>query len=200
METGKRTFCRRFPFSQAIYRNSWFFCTPDTRMPGTRIAPGQRYTRLSAYANLSSDQDTRVSQSLGMQQEIGQIGSGFGAAASFIEPEILKIDSGQNPAVHGGREKAANLQALLGRSSPTQSAHGNRRRGKNNRPMRESWPLRHTTLQHFLECGFSLSFQSCSAAGIRFKTGSRPVSRPAPDIDKPLRIVKKYSKPFLPSE
>jgi len=58
---------------------------------GSRLA--KEYARLSAYANLSSDQDTRVSQSLGMQQEIGQIGSGFGAAASFIEPEILKIDS-----------------------------------------------------------------------------------------------------------
>jgi oligoendopeptidase F len=50
------------------------------------------FIRLSTYASMSSDQDTRVSKYLGMQQEIGQIGTVFGAKASFIEPEILKID------------------------------------------------------------------------------------------------------------
>ncbi len=58
---------------------------------GSRLA--KEYSRLSAYAGLNSDQDTRVSKYLGMQQEIGQKGTEFGAAASFIEPEILKIDS-----------------------------------------------------------------------------------------------------------
>jgi oligoendopeptidase F len=51
------------------------------------------FSRLSSYAGLSSDQDTRVSKYLGMQQEISQIGSTFAAKAAFIEPEILKIDS-----------------------------------------------------------------------------------------------------------
>jgi oligoendopeptidase F len=50
------------------------------------------FSRLSSYASMSSDQDTRVSQYLGMQQEISQIGSTFAAKAAFIEPEILKID------------------------------------------------------------------------------------------------------------
>ncbi|HVN49280.1 MAG TPA: oligoendopeptidase F [Bacteroidota bacterium] len=50
------------------------------------------FSKLSSYASMSSDQDTRVSQYLGMQQEISQIGSTFSAEAAYIEPEILKID------------------------------------------------------------------------------------------------------------
>ena len=41
---------------------------------------------------MSSDQDTRESKYLAMSQEMGQIGATFAAKASFIEPEILKID------------------------------------------------------------------------------------------------------------
>src|SRR6266545_4156512 len=48
--------------------------------------------RVSVYASLISDQDTRVSQYQGMQQEMQQIGAGFAEQVSFIEPEILKID------------------------------------------------------------------------------------------------------------
>jgi oligoendopeptidase F len=50
-------------------------------------------TRLSVYASLVSDQDTRVSAYQGMQQEIIQLASELGAEAAFIEPEILKMDS-----------------------------------------------------------------------------------------------------------
>ena len=50
------------------------------------------YTRVSAYAGMYSDQDTRDSKYLGMTQEMGQVGATFGATASFIEPEILKMD------------------------------------------------------------------------------------------------------------
>jgi oligoendopeptidase F len=49
--------------------------------------------RLSAYAGLISDQDTRVSTYQGMQQEVVQLGSTFGADSAFIDPEILKIDN-----------------------------------------------------------------------------------------------------------
>jgi len=52
----------------------------------------KEYYRLYSYASMNSDQDTRESKYLGMQQEMSQIGSNFSAAASFIEPEILKID------------------------------------------------------------------------------------------------------------
>jgi len=52
----------------------------------------KEYSRLSAYATMSSDQDTRESKYLAMKQEMSQISSTIGAAAAFIEPEILKID------------------------------------------------------------------------------------------------------------
>jgi len=48
------------------------------------------YARLASYAHMISDQDTRESKYLAMQQEMGQVGSTFGAATAFIEPEILK--------------------------------------------------------------------------------------------------------------
>jgi oligoendopeptidase F len=49
--------------------------------------------RLSSYAGLVSDQDTRVSTYQGMRQEVVQLWSTFGADTAFIEPEILKMDS-----------------------------------------------------------------------------------------------------------
>lgn len=52
----------------------------------------KEFYRLYSYASMSSDQDTRDSKYLGMQQEMSQIGANLGAAAAFIEPEILKID------------------------------------------------------------------------------------------------------------
>lgn len=49
--------------------------------------------RLSVYAGLMSDQDTRVSTYQGMEQEVVQLESTFGADSAFIEPEILKMDN-----------------------------------------------------------------------------------------------------------
>ncbi len=57
---------------------------------GSKLA--KEYARLSSYASMNSDQDTRDSKYLALTQEMSQIGSTFGAKASFIEPEILKID------------------------------------------------------------------------------------------------------------
>ncbi len=48
--------------------------------------------RLSTYASLNLDQDTRVQSHLAMQQEVSQIGSSFAAATAYIEPEILDMD------------------------------------------------------------------------------------------------------------
>ncbi|MBI2620233.1 MAG: oligoendopeptidase F [Ignavibacteriales bacterium] len=48
--------------------------------------------RLYSYASMSSDQDTRESKYLALVQEMSQLWSDFSARASFIEPEILKID------------------------------------------------------------------------------------------------------------
>jgi oligoendopeptidase F len=50
-------------------------------------------SRLGAYANMKSDQDTRVSRYTAMKLELQQLGSSISAAASFIEPEILEADS-----------------------------------------------------------------------------------------------------------
>jgi oligoendopeptidase F len=49
--------------------------------------------RLTTYAGLISDQDTRVSIYQGMQQEMTQMSSTFGVGTSYIEPEILTIDN-----------------------------------------------------------------------------------------------------------
>jgi oligoendopeptidase F len=48
-------------------------------------------TRLYVYASMLADTDTRVSEPQGMQQEMQQIYARFGAEASFIEPEVLKV-------------------------------------------------------------------------------------------------------------
>ena len=50
-------------------------------------------SRLYVYASMLSDEDTRVSTTQGMQQEMQQIYANFGAQASYIEPEVLKIGS-----------------------------------------------------------------------------------------------------------
>ena len=47
--------------------------------------------RLYVYASMRSDEDTRDSVTQGMQQEMQQLYSELGAAASFIEPEILRL-------------------------------------------------------------------------------------------------------------
>ena len=47
--------------------------------------------KLSVYANLLSDEDTRNSEPLKMVQEASQLFTDFSTAASFIDPEILLI-------------------------------------------------------------------------------------------------------------
>ncbi len=50
-------------------------------------------SRLYVYASMLSDEDTRLSEPQGMQQEMQQTFADFGAQAAYIEPEILKIGS-----------------------------------------------------------------------------------------------------------
>ena len=52
---------------------------------------GKEFARLSCYASMASDQDTRDPKYLQMVQAMGQIGSTFGAKAAYIEPELLKM-------------------------------------------------------------------------------------------------------------
>jgi len=49
------------------------------------------FSRLFVYASMLSDEDTRESEPLGMKQELIQMHTQFGAAASFVQPEILKL-------------------------------------------------------------------------------------------------------------
>ena len=51
-------------------------------------------SKLYVYASMLADQDTRVAAHQGMQQEIIQIYTQFGAQASFVEPEILRLPAG----------------------------------------------------------------------------------------------------------
>ena len=51
-------------------------------------------SRAYVYASMLADLDTRDSSHQGMLQEMTQLGADFGAAISFIEPEILKFEKG----------------------------------------------------------------------------------------------------------
>ena len=48
--------------------------------------------RLFVYANLSADQDARVSEKQALMDEMRQLGAQFGAAWAFFEPELLTLD------------------------------------------------------------------------------------------------------------
>jgi oligoendopeptidase F len=58
------------------------------------FALDKNLSRLDAYAALLADQDTRDAQHQGMKQEMVQLAAAFGAQASFIEPEILRLEKG----------------------------------------------------------------------------------------------------------
>jgi oligoendopeptidase F len=47
--------------------------------------------RLTSYASLHADLDTREAKYVGMEQEMDQVGSDFAALAAFMEPEILRL-------------------------------------------------------------------------------------------------------------
>lgn len=52
-------------------------------------------TRLSSYASMKSDQDTRVTKYAGMRQELNQLYAQYGALISFMEPELLTLQEEQ---------------------------------------------------------------------------------------------------------
>ena len=51
----------------------------------------KEYARLYCYASMRSDEDTRESGTLAMEQEISQLGADFSARSAFLQPEILAI-------------------------------------------------------------------------------------------------------------
>ena len=54
--------------------------------------------RLYVYASMTGDEDTRLSEPQGMQQEMQQLHAEFSAHASYMQPEILRIGG---PAIEG---------------------------------------------------------------------------------------------------
>lgn len=58
---------------------------------GSRL--DKELTRLYVYASMLADEDTRLSEPQGMQQEMQQIFARFAAEGSYIEPELLKVGS-----------------------------------------------------------------------------------------------------------
>jgi oligoendopeptidase F len=52
----------------------------------------KEFGRMSVYASMLSDQDTRNADNLALTQEIRQVGADYGAKAAFLEPEILAMD------------------------------------------------------------------------------------------------------------
>ena len=50
-------------------------------------------SRLGVYAGMLADQDTRLSEPQGMEQEMQQLYAEFSAAASYLHPELLRIGS-----------------------------------------------------------------------------------------------------------
>src|SRR5438067_4180416 len=56
----------------------------------TVYSKSKELRRLSSYASLLADQDTRDSAHQGMRQEMTQVSATFGAEASYFNPEILK--------------------------------------------------------------------------------------------------------------
>jgi len=82
-------------------------------------ATQEEYFMLFGYASKLSDQDIRESGPLAMRQEINQLGIKLSAASSFIDPEILLIDSetvqrffNQKPELNNYAQYIDNIQRL----------------------------------------------------------------------------------------
>lgn len=55
----------------------------------------ESYAKLYSYASLLSDEDTRESKPMAMEQELAQIGTNLSSVAAFVEPEILQLTGDQ---------------------------------------------------------------------------------------------------------
>ncbi len=53
----------------------------------------KQLTRLYCYASMKSDMDTRESKYQGMKQSLRQLATDYSSRASFIDPEVAKLDS-----------------------------------------------------------------------------------------------------------
>lgn len=69
--------------------------------------------RLSSYASMKSDQDTRVTKYAGMKQELQQLFSVYGALTSFMEPELLTLQEDQLDAFFAKEKELATYKFYL---------------------------------------------------------------------------------------
>lgn len=69
--------------------------------------------RLSSYASMKSDQDTRVTKYAGMKQELQQLFSAYGALTSFMEPELLTLQEDQLNAFFAEEKELATYKFYL---------------------------------------------------------------------------------------
>ena len=83
---------RRDPDSRTLPRPAHIVRGNTGRCLDRLYALDKGLSRLYIYAGSLADQDTRDQAHQGMQQEMVQLAAAFGAAASYIEPEILQAD------------------------------------------------------------------------------------------------------------
>ncbi len=84
----------------------------------TAVGGRQDLSRLYVYASMLADQDTRDAAHQGMQQEMIQLATDFGAAVAFIEPEILRVPTGDGREVRRRRTAAEGVPRSISRTSP----------------------------------------------------------------------------------
>jgi oligoendopeptidase F len=70
-------------------------------------------SRLYTYAMMLADQDTRQAGPQGMKQEMVQLASAFGARASFVEPEVLRLPPGTAERFLGAEPRLAVYRFML---------------------------------------------------------------------------------------
>ncbi len=90
---GKETLQKRLPDMAPYKGHLGDSATSLYNALSTMAGMDKDLSRLMSYASQLADQDTQVSKSQEMVQGIEQVAAQFGAAVSFVRPEILTIDS-----------------------------------------------------------------------------------------------------------
>ncbi|MDZ4806443.1 MAG: oligoendopeptidase F [Candidatus Eisenbacteria bacterium] len=73
----------------------------------------QELSRLSSYASMTFDVDTRVSKSQEMQQGASKIGTDFSSASSYIRPELIALGADKVNAMVAAEPKLNEYRVLL---------------------------------------------------------------------------------------
>lgn len=69
--------------------------------------------RLSSYASMKSDQDTRVTKYAGMKQELQQLFTEYSALRSFMEPELLTLSENELKNLFAQKKELNTYQLYL---------------------------------------------------------------------------------------